>query len=66
MKRADVALSLAQQIGSLFDAAGATQIERYTALDIARALVSVSGASLIEPADGLQPDSADAPATPSS
>jgi hypothetical protein len=42
-----IVTQLAAQITALFDAAGASQVERYSALDVARALVPVSDASLI-------------------
>ena len=44
-----VSLQLAESILDLFKESGATQVEQYAALDVARALVVVSGSSVIEP-----------------
>jgi hypothetical protein len=41
-----IVTDLAQQITRLFDDVGASQVERYSALDVARALVPISEASL--------------------
>jgi hypothetical protein len=42
-----IVTDLAATITRLFNEAGASQVERYAALDIARSLVSVSEASLV-------------------
>ncbi len=52
MRDRPVSLQLAEQIMALFQNSGATQLEQLAALDVARALVPVSGSSLIEPAEG--------------
>lgn len=44
-----IALQLAEMIMSTFETSGATQTEQYAALDVARALVGVSAASLVTP-----------------
>ncbi len=41
-----IVTELAERITRLFDDVGASQVERYSALDVARALVPVSAASL--------------------
>lgn len=41
-----IVTDMAEQITRLFDDAGASQVERYAALDVARALVVVSLASV--------------------
>jgi hypothetical protein len=42
----EMALELARQIAELLRTSGATQAEQFSVLDIARALVPISGASL--------------------
>lgn len=46
-----VSLQLAETILDVFRNSGATQLEQCAALDVARALVPVCGASLIDSAD---------------
>lgn len=46
-----IVISLAIAITRLFDESGASQIERYSALDVAKALIVVSEASV-----GTHPD----------
>jgi len=54
-----IATHLAEAITRLFDESGATLVERYAALDVARALVPVSAASVTcsesPPPDGQEP-----------
>jgi hypothetical protein len=42
-----IVTDLAERITALFDDAGASQVERYSALDVARALVPISEASVM-------------------
>lgn len=49
MSGAQIVTSLADRITCLFDDAGASRVERYCALDVARALVEVSEASSVLP-----------------
>ncbi len=58
MRDVPVSLTLALQILDLFMDSGVTQVEQYVALDVARALVAVSGASLVIPS-AERPESAD-------
>jgi hypothetical protein len=53
-----VALELALQIVALFKGSGATQVEQLAALQVARALVPVSGASVVMTA-GAAPEQCD-------
>lgn len=55
-----LSLQLAEQITTLFRDCGATQVEQYVALTIARALVSVSDASLVTPSAAPPADSDEA------
>jgi len=43
-----VALELGRRIAELLEASGASQIEQYAALEIARQLVPLAGASLMD------------------
>ncbi len=42
-----IVTELAERITRLFDETGASQVERFAALDVARALIVVSGASSV-------------------
>jgi hypothetical protein len=53
MSSVQIVTALAERITRLFDDAGASQIERYSALDVARALVPVSQASAVITASEL-------------
>lgn len=53
---ARLALTLGEAVTRLFDDAGASQIERLSALDVARALVALSDASLISPSCEPRPE----------
>ena len=47
MSSVQIVTNLAERITRLFDDAGASQVERYSALDVARALLVVSEASVV-------------------
>jgi hypothetical protein len=47
MSGVQIVTDLAERITRLFDDLGASQVERYAALDMARALVPVSEASMV-------------------
>lgn len=56
MSGVQIVTALAEQITRLFDGAGASQVERYAALDVARALVPVSAASICATGPLTPPD----------
>jgi hypothetical protein len=51
MGAVQIVTDLAERITQLFDDTGASQVERYAALDVARALVVVSAASISLPTE---------------
>ena len=55
MGSVQIATDLAESITRLFDDAGASQIERLAALEIARAVVPLSAASMIAAAESDSP-----------
>ena len=61
MSGVQIVTDLAERITRLFDDVGASRVERYSALDVARALVVVSDASTT-----LVPEPPDEPAPPES
>jgi hypothetical protein len=56
-----IVTELAERITRLFDETGASQVERYCALDVARALVSVSDASLFIPSSSSSDSALEGP-----
>jgi hypothetical protein len=53
-----LSLQLGEMITELLRRSGATQVEQFAALDVARALVPVSGATLCEAAAPARPEEA--------
>lgn len=56
-----IVTDLADRITRLFDDVGASQVERYSALDVARALVPLSEASLVSASSKLPEEPSPSP-----
>lgn len=53
--RVQVITDVAHRITAVFDEAGLSMVDRYSALQVAKALVLVSGAALVPPAAAAAP-----------